>query len=415
MKILSKKNSKKNKRKNEQKSMLIEILFFFFLGIAFGTFTGLTPGIHINLISTLLISLSATTYLNHIYSIVFISSMAITHTFVDFIPSVFLGCPDLDTELSVLPGHQFLKEGRGFEAIFLSNKGGLLALPLTLFTLIPSIFFLKNIYQKITTVIPFVLIILLISMLITEKNKKKSILIIILTGLLGLGITFLPMKQTLFPLLTGLFGIPNILISIRNKTKIPKQVLTKPKISLKKPLIGAAISAPICSFLPGMGAGQAAVLANTFIKNSRKGFLVLIGAINTLVMSFSFITLFFVGKTRTGAAIAIKNFSSILTKNEFILIILIVLFAGIIAYKITNKLAEKIATNIQKINYKNTSIIVLIVLLTIITIICGPKGILILFLSSLLGIYTIKLKVRRTNMMSALIIPTILWGLKIIK
>ena len=30
--------------------------------------------------------------------------MAITHTFVDFIPSVFLGCPDTDTELSI--GHK---------------------------------------------------------------------------------------------------------------------------------------------------------------------------------------------------------------------------------------------------------------------------------------------------------------------
>lgn len=395
--------------------MLIELLFFIFLGILFGTFTGLTPGIHINLISTLLISLSTKFYLNSIYSITFISSMAITHTFVDFIPSVFLGYPDTDTELSILPGHRFLEKGKGFEAVFLSNKGGLLALPLTIFVLIPSIFFLKNIYQKISSIIPFILIVLLFAMILSEKNKKKSILIIILTGLLGIGTTFFSINQSLLPLLTGLFGIPNILISIKNKTKIPPQILTKPKITLKRPLIGAAISAPICSFLPGMGSGQAAILANTFIKNSKKGFLVLMGTINTLVMSFSFITLFFVKKTRTGAAIAINNFSPFLTKNEFVLIIIIILFAGIIAYKITNKLAEKIATNIQKVNYRKTSIIVLLILFIITLIISGPKGIIILFISSLLGIYTIKLKVRRTNMMAALIIPTILWGLKIIK
>ena len=32
-------------------------------------------------------------------------------TFIDFIPSIFLGCPDTDTELSILPGHELLKKG----------------------------------------------------------------------------------------------------------------------------------------------------------------------------------------------------------------------------------------------------------------------------------------------------------------
>ncbi|GAI25766.1 unnamed protein product [marine sediment metagenome] len=86
--------------------MLIEILIFLILGILFGTFTGLIPGIHINLVGVFLISLAASflSFLNPIYFVVFITSMAITHTFVDFIPSIFLGCPDTDTELSILPG-----------------------------------------------------------------------------------------------------------------------------------------------------------------------------------------------------------------------------------------------------------------------------------------------------------------------
>ncbi|MCH7770430.1 MAG: tripartite tricarboxylate transporter permease [Bacteroidetes bacterium] len=97
--------------------MLIEILLALIVGILTGTTTGLIPGIHINLIGVFIVSLSASLFLsiNPIYLAVFIVSMAITHTFVDFIPSIFLGCPDTDTELSVLPGHELLKKGQGYE------------------------------------------------------------------------------------------------------------------------------------------------------------------------------------------------------------------------------------------------------------------------------------------------------------
>ncbi len=68
--------------------MFIEILIALGLGIAAGCITGLIPGIHINLIGVILISLSSTIFisLNPIYFIVFISAMAITHKFIDFIP-----------------------------------------------------------------------------------------------------------------------------------------------------------------------------------------------------------------------------------------------------------------------------------------------------------------------------------------
>ncbi|MFC1682504.1 tripartite tricarboxylate transporter permease, partial [Nanoarchaeota archaeon] len=107
--------------------MLFQLLIYLLIGILFGTLTGLIPGIHINLIGIFLVSLSISTFtsINPIYLIVFITSMAITHTFVDFIPSIFLGCPDTDTELSVLPGHELLKKGQGYQAVVLSAYGSL--------------------------------------------------------------------------------------------------------------------------------------------------------------------------------------------------------------------------------------------------------------------------------------------------
>src|SRR3989338_4984778 len=122
--------------------MLIEIILFLFLGILAGTFTGLAPGIHINLVSVVLISLSASFFvsLNPVYLVVFIVAMAITHTFVDFIPSIFLGAPDEGAELSVLPGHELLKQGRGYEAVMLTNYGSLAAIFILFLISLPLIF-----------------------------------------------------------------------------------------------------------------------------------------------------------------------------------------------------------------------------------------------------------------------------------
>ena len=110
--------------------MLIEILIAICVGILAGTITGLLPGIHINLVGAILVGLTVTVFagIPPIYLIIFIASMAIAHTFIDFIPSIFLGCPDTDTQLSVLPGHEMLKEGKGYEAVRLTSIGGIIAI-----------------------------------------------------------------------------------------------------------------------------------------------------------------------------------------------------------------------------------------------------------------------------------------------
>ena len=125
--------------------MLIELTLAIVLGLIAGTITGLFPGIHNNLVSVFIISISAflLTLTSPIILITFIVALAITHTFVDFIPSVYLGAPNDETNLSVLPGHQMLMAGYGHVAIFLSVYGGIISLGLLLI-LIPYYSEVKN-------------------------------------------------------------------------------------------------------------------------------------------------------------------------------------------------------------------------------------------------------------------------------
>ena len=392
--------------------MLIEIILFLFFGIFFGTITGLIPGVHINLIGAFLVSLSVTTLylINPLYLVVFITSMAITHTFVDFIPSIFLGCPDTDTELSILPGHELLKKGLGYEAIILTAYGSLAAVFILILISFPSILVISKIYDSLIFLIPYILIGVSIILIFSEKNKFSALFVFLLTGFLGLSVLNMveSSEKMLLPLLTGLFGSSMLLISIKNKMQIPKQKITKSKTNLIKPLLGSVIASPICSFLPGLGSGQAAIIGNSISRTNRKGFLVLVGATNTLVMGFSFISLYVISRTRTGAAASIQSILGILSWEILVLILIVVIFSGIISFFLTEFLAKFFSKNIEKINYTLISLMTLILLAIIVLLVSGLIGIVVLIASTFTGIYSISLNVRRTNMMGVLLIPTII-------
>lgn len=393
--------------------MLAEIILAIILGLIFGTLTGLTPGIHINLIASILISSTTGIVLkiNPIYLIVFIVSMSIIHTFLDFIPSIFLGCPDTETELSVLPGHELLKKGEGYEAIMLTTYGSIAAIFILILISFPSILIIKNTYSFLEKTIPFLLIFISLILIFSENNKINALKVFILTGIFGLINSNLEINQPLLPMLTGLFGVSTIILSIKNKTKIPPQKIQKPDIKMKKPLIASSIIAPICSFLPGLGSGQAALIANMIAKQGKKGFLFLQGTINTLVMGFSFISLYIINKTRTGSALAIKELINSLNFNLLIIILVIILISGLISFEITKKVSLFFSIKINKINYTKISYMIILSIFIIVFLVSKIEGLLILIISTVLGIYSIKQKVKRTQMMGSLILPTIIWYL----
>jgi putative membrane protein len=394
--------------------VLIELIAFILIGVALGTLTGLTPGIHINLVGAILISIASLSFfqINPIYLMAIIVSMAITHTFVDFIPSVFLGCPDTDTELSVLPGHEMLKQGKGHEAIVLTIYGSLAATILLVFLSFPSILIITSLYPFLIKGIAYILIITSLFLIFLEKNKFSAFLAFSLSGILGLCVFNLDLKEPLLPLLTGLFGSSMILTSIKNKVKIPKQEITFPEITSSRPLFGSLIASLLCGFLPGLGSGQAAILGTTLAKsNEKKDFLFLLGATNVLVMGFSFISLYAISRTRTGAAAAVKEILGELNISSLILILAIILISGIAAFFISMKLAKYFSDKITKIDYAFISKIVLVILTGVILLFSGIKGFLIFTVSTIVGIYCISLKIRRTQMMGCLLLPTIIFYL----
>lgn len=386
------------------------------LGITAGTITGLIPGIHINLIAVILLAnLSNLTSFQPTVLAIFIVSMATTHTFIDFIPSVFLGAPEEDTFLSILPGHEMLKEGKAHEAIILTLYGSLFAFLVILFFTPIFIIFIPIIYPTIHLALPILLIFISSYLILREKYILTSLIVFLLSGFLGFSSLNIPINQPLIPLLTGLFGTSALIISLKDKPSIPPQNICKLKevIPTKKDffksIFGASISAPLCSFLPGIGSGHAAVIGSELVEQSKKSFMMLLGAINTIVITLSFVTLFIINKTRTGSAVAINKLMPSLTQTDLITLLIFSFISGLIAFFIALFISKFFSSNINKINYRFLSITI-IGFLTILTIFfTGIIGLLILIASTALGIFAIKSAIRRINLMGVLLIPTIIF------
>jgi putative membrane protein len=396
--------------------MILLIIFAAILGICAGIITGLAPGIHINFVALMLFVNSAwlLKFTTPIILAVFIVAMSISHAFFDFLPSILLGAPEESTALSVLPGHRLLLEGRGYEAIKITSMGGMIGIViiLMLFPVFTSI--LPFIYSIIKKFIPFVLILASAFLILREEKSKKvfALIFFVLSGILGIfTLNNYIIKQPLFPLLTGLFGTSMLAISIKQKVKIPRQNFEVEKI--KKEEIGKAafsslIAGPLCSFLPGLGAGQAAVIGSQFYKLSQRTFLLMLGIIGTLVTGLNFVALYAINKPRSGVSVIVGKLLDI-NFSQLILLMVIMLIAGAISYLLILKISKKFIGWFEKVNYSLICKTILIILGVIAFFVSGIIGVVVLLAATFLGISANIAGIKKIQLMGCLMVPIILF------
>ncbi|MBT7062451.1 hypothetical protein HN924_00595 [Candidatus Woesearchaeota archaeon] len=398
---------------------MLELILAVLLGICAGTVTGLIPGLHTNTIALIVAGASATmlAWFSPLAVASFLIAMVVVHSFIDFIPSVFLGAPEDATVLSILPGHELLMQGRGYRALKLTVIGGVGTFFLSLF-LIPIVFvFLENIYETLSKIIAPILIIFSILFILQERKFKKifwASIIFLLSGALGLVVlNSISVKQPLFPLLSGLFGISTLFLSLFNTQKIPKQILASKIDCFTKSrfldYFKAALSSLFVSVLPAIGAAQAAVISRAFTKfKDNEDFLVVLGGINTAAALFTLTTLYLIGKARTGVIAALKDIIE-LSFSDYIILIFVCFIAMIFGVILALKIGRFTAKNISRFNYHKMSVRVICFISIIVFFFSGLIGLWILFISSCIGLITPLVGVRRIHLMAVLVIPVVLY------
>lgn len=393
--------------------MFMSSLLGISLGIVAGTISGLIPGVHINLITLLLLTLEWK--INPMVVSMFLIAMGVTHTFLDSIPTIFLGVPDSDTALGVLPGHKFVLKGYGYYAIKLTLIGSFIGLLISLAMAPISIMIIRKFYYLIKPILGYILLVMVMIMIFQEKRKLVSLLVFLMSGVLGVIVFGIyKVNQPLLPLLTGLFGLSNLLISLNRDVKVPKQRLISfvglSKRSIISLFMGSFFGC-FSSLFPGIGPSHGAVLASVIMgKLHSVEWLVLIGSVNTASIVFSILVLYGLNKARNGLMVGISR----LIEMDYYMVVLFLcvgLIAGCVAVIIGLMVGRVFAKIIPKINYRVLCLSVIIFVIFLVYYFSSFVGLLILITATMIGIIPQLMHVRRVHAMGCILLPVIIFFL----
>ena len=402
---------------------MLEFLGFAVLGTGMGVFTGLIPGVHVNNIAPMLVGLAASSVLSPMQAIALIVAMMLTHTFIDYIPSTFLGVPDEGTALSVLPAHRLVHQGRGYEVIRLTALGSLGALMLSAALVGPMLLVIGPAYESINPHMHWLLLAIIMVMFALERSWKSiwwAVMIFLLSGMLGILTldTNLGASDTmLMPLLGGLFGVSVLLASMKGQGKLPKQRITEEPMSLRsnaRSIFAGTSAGALTGIIPGVGPAQGTVLTQLATRSGgTRDFLVGVSGVNTAKALFSFVALYAIGRPRSGAAVAVSQIIDV-GANELLLLTGIALFSGGLA-TILHLYIGKLATkHIHRLPYRAMCITVVASVIGLSLYYSGAVGLLVLATATAIGLLPATVGVKRTHCMGVIILPCILYfaGLK---
>lgn len=449
---------------------------FTLAGVVAGIFTGLAPGVHVNNVATVLVA-GRTAVTGLIASVLawadptawealailscFIVGNLVSHSFLDFVPSVFLGAPEEKTALSVLPGHRLLLEGRGFEAVWLSARGSLLGTLLAVALLLPLRFVMGDPiegYARIEPYIAIVLIALVAALVLSERETRaanghrisgawaqraRALLLFLAAGLLGTVAldtdlfsrwNWLPLGPllddfgtlVLFPLFSGLFGISTLLLSLERDLVVPHQRedTDGARVRWGRGVACGGLAGAAVSWFPGLSSGAATVLAQWVAgrghrdeRDANREFIVALGGVGTATSVLTVAALFIIGRARSGAAAAIRalvppdalGWPDPLDLPGLLLILCgAALLAAAVSYPLTLCIARRFARWIGRVPYDRVARIVLVGLGALLFVLAGIMGVLLAAVATVLGLLPPRIGVKRIHLMGCLLLPVIL-------
>jgi len=516
--------------------LLLMVLYCTCAGAMLGTLTGIAPGIHVNTLALIMLA----SYpgiaglmgvlcgafgigLGHMPMLVccIIISASVVHSFVDFIPSVFLGAPDEDTVLSVLPGHRLLLSGKGLDAVACAAKGSLAGACVAIVLTLPVFMMMSdpiNLYDRFEPLIPGTLVIVMVMMVMAEADerritvsidarhgsvnrlehidvpmmvpqnrekvriwgrlervsrkqfilhsaqgdwtvlvragtpagkaevcgvwrvrrdrsrKKASALALLLSsGILGFVAMNgkLPMtgvwdgldSNMLFPLLTGLFGLPTLLSSV-SSGRVPEQEASVSRDLETKAAIGGALAGGFVGWVPGVTSTTGTMIGsavNTDRDDDEEGaarrFITMVSSVGTAAAVFGIIALAVTGKGRTGTLLVVKQMLgtegvgalSSATTPETIMLLVSVFVAALLGYAITIRLGKLFAAKMGNINMDMTTRIIVVSLVLLVLLMSGIPGMLLLLTATLLGMIPPRIGTNRVHLTGCLLVPITLF------
>jgi len=413
------------------------ILFVVYMSIAgafIGTLSGLVPGIHVNTLAALMMTFYPS--LERLLSIFIpsdcvpvcvascVMSASVVHSFVDFVPSVFIGAPDPDDVLSMLPGHRLFSEGKGMVAVRSAAIGSTVGACASIAIAIPMQYLLViGLGGYLDDLTVAVLSIVLLMMVFSESDIGKGVwalTTVLLSGFLGYFCmnADIPCNgpfgygNILFPLLTGLFGMPALLQSLK-RTETTEQ--TDGEIYPIGPVPGlkGVMTGCITGWFPGITATAGAIVSDTVTpEREPKGFISMVASIGTASAVMMLVTISVSGKGRSGTMLVIEDIlgDSVVgfMNGPFLLLLFSVAIAALLGYKLTVFSGNIMSSLVSRMDIADVNRFSIVLMISLVSLMTGPFGLIILTVSTIMGFLPIYADVSRVHLTGCLIIPTLL-------
>ncbi|MCK8518052.1 tripartite tricarboxylate transporter permease [Methanoculleus sp. 7T] len=403
--------------------MLASIMIGAAIGIGCGVISGLVPGIHANTMAGVLLSLQAL-LLAWFDPVVIASAMfaaLVTHTFLDCVPGTFLGIPDADTSLAVLPAHSLCLEGRGEEAVRISALGSAAGVALSLPLALAFVLVLPALQPGIDWGIGLIILAVAGYLIVVSESPGWALAVFGVSGVLGvftLHYSFLAWPAggesgVLMPLLSGLFGIAVLLRASHGS--MPAQHFSGidlPRGAIRRGSILGSIAGALVGWLPGLSNATANALLTSVIgyDTNPREYILATSAANTVNAFLGLAALYAISRTRNGVMAALAAAEEVPPAT---VILLAGAIAAVGAYLLTIRLSSMAGwfggVNVTALNY---GVIAFVTLLSL--FLCGPFGGLVLLLATAVGYVPALVNIRRVYCMGAIMVPVMVYSFGVI-
>jgi putative membrane protein len=388
---------------------------FIAVGVGLGTLSGLTPGLHVNTLAVLLASIASQVPGEpHLVGAALLAA-GVVHSFLDIVPALAIGVPDATMAVTALPGHRLVLGGRGREALRLSALGSGSAILAAVVFGLPITRGMQHVAPLLIEHIGLVLAVVAAVMVVTERSTRSKVggvLAIAASGLLGLltldleTTGLLPGGDMLLPLLSGLFGIPVLLMAakgaglpVQEGTTIAANPITVGTWSLLGALSGA-----IVAYVPGVSAAVATALAFVATPGNAgdRGFIVAVSGVNTANTVFALFALVALGAPRTGVLVA---FESAKLPPNLPLLLTAILIAATVAFVLVPTIGDQYLELVGDVDNTRLSIGVTGLLVLLAGSFTGFLGVLVMAAAAAVGMIPVQFDSRRVHLMGVLFVP----------
>ncbi len=380
--------------------MIAELVLGLVLGLS-----GLVAFLHTNFV----LQLSSVFLPQGFSKSVFASSLSFSKIVFELVPTLFFIIPSTSFGVSLLPSQKLLLEGKAFKALKLTIASFLIAGACSILLLPLVLMALPLAYSSLAPFTGFVLLAFTILSFASKERFFESTFAFLLSGVLGLVLLSKPVvSEPLFPLLSGLFGVPALLFSLDSQKPVVSEENAGVECDVKIIFL-ACVFGSLSSLLPAVTPMLLVAVLFLLLEGRESGGrneeLVIQAGAAALVSKtfFDFVAFQAIGKARSGAvAFASSELHSLASLG-------IALAAGLVSLFIACAVMLLLYPRFARLPFegKSTPVAVLCFIVLACVALNGLLGLLVLGVSACTGVAISLLGVRKTTSLGCLIVPSL--------